>query len=322
MISDDVNQSQQKEQSMTKEEPTAIISSNYGPPKRLQIPESNNTLAILQVIERCANDPGVDVEKMQKLLDMQERIMNKQQEIEYNTAFAQMQPELPPIPALGIGHNSAKFAKKEDMNLLINPILSKYGFALSFKNTQENGTIKTRATLRHMAGYSEYTEITLKDDVSGSKNAVQAVGSSQSYGERYTMKAILNLTILKDPTDDDAMSISDQRNKSKNTSSFQANVNADTKKAVKVTPTKVQKEEKEIVWDKKTIYMPGNKILTCEFKSSDDAGERLLKELERFETKKERQNIINLNLAIMRALIKKANGALITNIHKFADEGK
>jgi glutamate synthase domain-containing protein 1 len=42
----------------------------------------------------------------------------------------------------------------------------------------------------------------LPADMSGSKNAVQAVGSSISYGKRYTAQALLNLTSRG--SDDDA----------------------------------------------------------------------------------------------------------------------
>ena len=34
----------------------------------------------------------------------------------------------------------------------------------------------------------------LPADTSGSKNVVQAIGSSVSYGKRYTMQALLNIT--------------------------------------------------------------------------------------------------------------------------------
>ena len=43
-------------------------------------------------------------------------------------------------------------------------------------------------------GHSEETTMPLPLDTSGSKNAVQAVGSSTSYGKRYTAAALLNLT--------------------------------------------------------------------------------------------------------------------------------
>jgi hypothetical protein len=165
---------------------------------------ANQANAMLGMIERVALNPDVPIEKMEKLLDIQERMMNKQAEIDFNIAFSDMQPELPTIQAKGKGHNSTTYARKEDMNRLVNPVLKKYGFALSFSNRQEEGDIITVATLRHRSGHCEKTELRLKNDTSGSKNAVQAVGSSQSYGERYTMKSILNLTITDDETDDDA----------------------------------------------------------------------------------------------------------------------
>src|SRR5690606_9193784 len=43
-------------------------------------------------------------------------------------------------------------------------------------------------------GHSEETTIFLPADTSGSKNSVQAVGSSTSYGKRYTASALLNIT--------------------------------------------------------------------------------------------------------------------------------
>ncbi|HET9820175.1 MAG TPA: ERF family protein, partial [Rhodanobacteraceae bacterium] len=53
-------------------------------------------------------------------------------------------------------------------------------------------------------GHREETSITLPADTSGSKNAVQAVASSTSYGKRYTAGALLNLTSHGE--DDDAFS--------------------------------------------------------------------------------------------------------------------
>lgn len=164
------------------------------------VQESDPTLLM---IERLATNKDADISKLERIMEMRDKERAWQCELEFNMAFAEMQPKLPPIPAKGKGHNNAKYARKEDMNLLVNPILAEYGFSLSFVNNQANGFITTKAVLRHRRGHSISTELTLKDDTSGSKNVVQAVGSSQSYGERYTMKAILNLTIIGDITDDD-----------------------------------------------------------------------------------------------------------------------
>lgn len=43
--------------------------------------------SLLDIVARAAMDPNVDPQKMNALLDIQERIMNKQAEIEFNIPF-------------------------------------------------------------------------------------------------------------------------------------------------------------------------------------------------------------------------------------------
>ena len=52
--------------------------------------------------------------------------------------------------------------------------------------------------LMHRAGHSMRTSMTLPFDTSGSKNAVQAIGSSVSYGKRYVISAMLNIATRKE----------------------------------------------------------------------------------------------------------------------------
>lgn len=68
--------------------------------------------------------------------------------------------------------------------------------------------VTVTAELMHVAGHSKTTSMELPRDTSGSKNAVQAVGSSQTYGQRYTAQAILGLS-LGDDTDDDGAGAAD-----------------------------------------------------------------------------------------------------------------
>jgi len=155
------------------------------------------TAAIIQVIERAASNKDVDIEKLQKLLDMQERIMAKNAEMAFNTAMAEMQAELPVITERGEirvgGILRSKYARFEDINEAVKPILQKHGFAMTFK-TDTTTVVKVFGILSHRAGHREQTDMVLPIDVSGSKNSVQAIGSSVSYGKRYVMEALLNLT--------------------------------------------------------------------------------------------------------------------------------
>lgn len=154
---------------------------------------------ILSVIARAAADPNVDIDKLERLLEMQERVIARNARSAYFDALAELQPKLPVITERGgikdrNGNIQSTYALWEDVNEAIRPILAEHGFSLSFKVKREAEQIVTTGILAHRVGHSEETELSLPSDTSGSKNAVQAVGSSTSYGKRYTAFALLNIT--------------------------------------------------------------------------------------------------------------------------------
>ena len=156
--------------------------------------------AIVSMIERAALDPRVDMDKMERLLAMQERIFDRNARMAYASALAVMQPKMPVITERGgiknkEGQIQSKYALWEDINDSIKPLLAEHGFALSFRTgTTTEGKITVTGILSHREGHQEETTISLPHDSSGNKNAVQAVGSSTSYGKRYTATALLNIT--------------------------------------------------------------------------------------------------------------------------------
>lgn len=154
----------------------------------------SESATILQVIQRAAADPQCDIEKMERLMAMHERMQDRQAEAAFNTAMAAMQSELPSIAERGTGHNNARYALLEDINDVVKPILQQHGFAVSYKVEHHTGGINVTGILMHAAGHREQTTMLLPNDTSGSKNAVQAVGSAVSYGRRYVICALLNIT--------------------------------------------------------------------------------------------------------------------------------
>jgi len=155
-------------------------------------PTADST-AIIQVIERAALNPDVDIDKMERLLQMQERVMDRQAMMAYSAAMAAMQTELPSIEERGQTNNGC-YATLEDIVDTVRPILQKHGFAVSFRiQTQERG-IQVTGVLMHKDGHREETSMLLPADMTGNKNAVQAFGSSTSYGKRYVLCALLNIT--------------------------------------------------------------------------------------------------------------------------------
>lgn len=160
------------------------------------------TDAYLEMIERAARDQTVDIDKLERLMAMRERMMEKEARASYAAALAEMQTSLPVVERRGLikvpakdgktGHETP-YALWEDINEAIRPCLSEHGFALSFRVRKEADRIEVTGVLSHRGGHSEETMLSLPMDSTGSKNNVQAIGSSVSYGKRYTAGALLNL---------------------------------------------------------------------------------------------------------------------------------
>jgi hypothetical protein len=159
---------------------------------------AEDSRSLVQVIERAATNPEVDIDKMERLLQMHERITERQARAAYAAALARLQPRLPIIAERGgirdrAGNVQSKYALWEDIVGVITPILSEEGFSLSFRTGNDANGVTVTGVLMHRDGHAESTSLTLPIDTSGSKNGVQSVGSSTSYGKRYTAAALLNL---------------------------------------------------------------------------------------------------------------------------------
>lgn len=159
--------------------------------------------SIMAVISRAAADPTCDIEKMERLLAMHERMQDRSAQAEFSKAMAEMQCEIPSIAERGKGHGTIRYATFEDINDVMKPIMQRFGFAISFKVVHEGTGVSVTGILMHRSGHREETTMLLPSDTSGSKNAVQAVGSSTSYGKRYVMSALLNITTRGE--DDDGL---------------------------------------------------------------------------------------------------------------------
>lgn len=159
---------------------------------------------VLSVIMRVAADPNCDLEKMERLLQMHERMQAQQAKVEFSAAMAAMQCDIPSIAERGKAHGNIRYATLEDINDVIKPIMQRYGFAMSFRVEHHQGGINVTGVLMHRAGHREETTMLLPSDTSGSKNAVQAVASSVSYGKRYVMCAMLNITTRGEDDDGNA----------------------------------------------------------------------------------------------------------------------
>ena len=160
------------------------------------------------MFERLALDPNVPVEKLEKLIELQERIMRHNAKAAFNAAFAKMQPEIPIIDEHGRievrGQLRSTYAPLEDIHDVIKPILARHGFAIRHKTewpADKPGTIRIVGILTHEQGHDEDTAFEAPMDKSEYRTDIQSQGSTVSYGRRYTTLDLLNIATRKADND-------------------------------------------------------------------------------------------------------------------------
>lgn len=175
--------------------------------------ERSETAAVLHMIERAARDPSVDMDKMLKLMDMRDKAETKQARKAFDEAVSAAKSAIPPITRNATGHNSKKYADFGAIAKVVDPVLGQHGLSYRFRTSQAD-RISVTCILSHKAGHSEETTLIGPADTTGNKNAIQAIGSTLTYLQRYSLVQMLGLAAAAD--DDGAaagvgVSISDQQ---------------------------------------------------------------------------------------------------------------
>lgn len=102
----------------------------------------------------------------------------------------------------GGGRTNYKYEDLGEIARTIDPILSEHGLSYRFRATSlPNEPVTCTCIISHKDGYSEENTLSAGRDESGNKNSIQAVGSTLTFLQRYTLKAALGLAAA---VDDDA----------------------------------------------------------------------------------------------------------------------
>jgi hypothetical protein len=165
---------------------------------------------LMEVISRAAKDPGVDVDKLERLMQMAERLQTRSAEQAFNLAMKDCQAEMPRILKNKKNtHTSSTYADLDAVIKAITPIYTKHGFGLSFGTADGAPADHYRVTclVSHEAGFSREYHADIPADTKGAKGndtktATHGFGSSMSYGRRYLTLLIFNIST----TDDDGNS--------------------------------------------------------------------------------------------------------------------
>lgn len=150
-------------------------------------------------------DSKIDAAGMATLLDAQLKYEANEARKAYAEAMAAFKLDPPKIlkdrtvgyQAKGgtVGYNHASLS---NVTTCINTALSKHGLAASWVTGQDNGSVKVTCKITHVLGHSEETCLSALPDGSGSKNAIQAIGSTVTYLQRYTLLALTGLATYED----------------------------------------------------------------------------------------------------------------------------
>lgn len=165
--------------------------------------------SLLEVISRAASDPTIDVEKMERLVELSRSIKRDEAEAAFNVAMSTCQEEMRPISADATNpQTKSRYASYGKLDKVLRPIYTRHGFSLSFSDGETTKPEHVRVTclVRHKQGHKESHWKDMAADGKGAKGGdvmtkTHALGAAQQYGMRYLLKGIFNVAIGEDDRD-------------------------------------------------------------------------------------------------------------------------
>lgn len=163
---------------------------------------SENT-AMVSMFERMASDPNVDVDKLERLMQMRERAIEREAASDFNNAMSDAQARMRTIGAdANNPQTRSKYASYDKLDRVLRPIYTDGGFSLSFDtgNDAPDGFVRVLCYVSHKGGHSRTYHVDMPADGKGAKGGdvmtkTHAVGAGMSYGMRYLLKMIFNVAV-------------------------------------------------------------------------------------------------------------------------------
>jgi hypothetical protein len=164
----------------------------------------DNAMTPMDMVQHAVSS-GAGIDVLEKLLALQERWEANQGRKDFDEAIAAAKAEIKPVARNKTGHNAKKYADFAAYAREVDPVLARHGLSYRFR-TEQDDRIKVTCILSHRGGHSETNTLAGPADSSGSKNAIQAIGSTLTYLQRYTLTQALGLAASDD---DDAKTAED-----------------------------------------------------------------------------------------------------------------
>lgn len=158
-----------------------------------------------------AIDKGVDVDALEKLLAMREKLERSAARKSFALAFAKFQRECPIVGKSQEGKGakfSYKYANIADIVAAVREPLSINGLSYYYENRFDDNTVVSVCVVQHVDGWSQRSEFYAPIDNTARMNIIQKGGSSNTYGNRYALCNALGIALGAE--DDDAQSFNNQ----------------------------------------------------------------------------------------------------------------
>jgi hypothetical protein len=158
------------------------------------------------MIERAARDPSIDVDKLDRLLQMRERENARVAEQAFNAALAEAQTAMHPVAADSDNPQTrSRYASYAALDRAVRPIYTRHGFGLTFNTDVAPAPEQVRilCDVTHTGGHTRHYHIDMPVDGKGARGGdvmtkTHAVGSGVTYGRRYLLGMIFNLAVCQD----------------------------------------------------------------------------------------------------------------------------
>ncbi len=151
---------------------------------------------------RMAVEQNADLDKLQKLMDLQDRWEANEARKAFTVAMTGFKAE--PVEILKRKNvsfttmngdlTSYNHAELSDITDAIGPALAKHQLSYRWNIRQEGMSITVDCILTHVRGHYEMVTMNAAPDNSGKKNAIQQVASTTTYLQRYTLLALTGMS--------------------------------------------------------------------------------------------------------------------------------
>lgn len=147
---------------------------------------------------------GADLDKLEKLMELQERWEANEARKAYERAINAFKANPPTVlKTKRVSYSGTSYSHATLANVVdaVSKGLSEHGLSHRWE-VKQNGAVTVDCILAHELGHSERVSMTAPPDDSGKKNTIQQIASTVTYLERYTLMAITGLAAMD--MDDDA----------------------------------------------------------------------------------------------------------------------